>query len=160
VVGTTSSPPSDPRFYVWKSVHTVHTIYMWGTHGTRYTRVHTIRYTRYTWYTRYTRYTRYTQTWSIPVVAMPIKQTLDGITALHVTAQYGHVAAVRCLLQECGADPTVISSEDPQSPHRGLGFTPLHLAAEAGHLPVLRELLKPKFDIYIDHFANLGCRTH
>jgi ankyrin repeat protein len=59
--------------------------------------------------------------------------TSDGVTALLVAAQGGHIALVRCLVRELGADV-----------NRGDAFwcTALFIAAQHGHLAVVRCLLQ------------------
>ena len=69
----------------------------------------------------------------------------NGLTALHRSAQEGHLAVTKLLVQAC---PDLEAMNSPDGIYRA---TPLHLAAESGHVGVMGEL--------IEAGANPNCRA-
>jgi ankyrin repeat protein len=62
--------------------------------------------------------------------------SVDGFTALHLAAFFGHAKAVRLLL-EAGADPNAVGTSEQIGP-----VQPLHSAAATGRLECARLLLE------------------
>ncbi len=58
----------------------------------------------------------------------------DGITALHMAAQNGRIDAVRYLIEDCGLDVNVLTTDARTA-------SPLFLAAGGGNLEVCKYLL-------------------
>ena len=67
--------------------------------------------------------------------------SLNGCTALHIAALYGHLDAVTLLVNSGGADVNaVVAGTRPSSPFVYSGFSPLQMAAKFGHADIVAAL--------------------
>jgi ankyrin repeat protein len=72
--------------------------------------------------------------------------TSQGVTALHMASQKGHLDVVRYLIEQGGANATATTNHPD-------GWNALHYASNRGHLPVVQYLVDN------GHYANIEAAT-
>ncbi|KAK2180599.1 hypothetical protein NP493_436g01037 [Ridgeia piscesae] len=71
-----------------------------------------------------------------------VNQTSDDVTPLFVAAQYGHLAFLNYLIDECGADVEMCGVYEVQEDHSRHLVTPLWCAAVSNKLPIVGALIR------------------